>query len=144
MNTIQFLGKSKFLNQNHRNKLRKLLHVVAKNKGWEISQLTYVFVDDETLFQINMEHLQHDTYTDIITFDLGDGVSHEVDGEIYISIDRVRENAISHQQTSEREMVRVISHGLLHLLGLKDKTVSQAKEMRQEEEACLSLWSSLN
>ncbi|MFM6951660.1 MAG: rRNA maturation RNase YbeY, partial [Bacteroidota bacterium] len=68
----------------------------------------------------------------------------EVAGEIYISIDRVKENAIIHHQTVEMELVRVVSHGLLHLLGFKDKSPNQAKEMRQEEEACLSLWSSLN
>ena len=144
MNTIQFLGKSRFLDQKTRNNLRSLLQSVAKNKGWKISQLTYVFVDDEHLLSINVEHLQHDTYTDIITFDLSDGQSKEVDGEIYISIDRVKENAIIHHQTVEMELVRVVSHGLLHLLGFKDKSPSQAKEMRQEEEACLSLWSSLN
>lgn len=144
MNTIQFLGKSRFLDQKTRNNLRSLLQRIAKNKGWKISQLTYVFVDDEHLLSINVEHLQHDTYTDIITFDLSDGQTKEVDGEIYISIDRVKENAITHHQTVEMELVRVVSHGLLHLLGFKDKSPSQAKEMRQEEEACLSLWSSLN
>lgn len=144
MNTIHFLGKSRFLDQKTRNNLRSLLHRVAKNKGWKISQLTYVVVDDEHLFSINVEHLQHDTYTDIITFDLSDGQSKEVDGEIYISIDRVKENAIIHHQSVEMELVRVVSHGLLHLLGFKDKSPNQAKEMRQEEEACLSLWSSLN
>ncbi|MFM6952871.1 MAG: rRNA maturation RNase YbeY [Bacteroidota bacterium] len=144
MNTIQFLGKSRFLDQKTRNNLRSLLQRVAKNKGWKISQLTYVFVDDEHLLSINVEHLQHDTYTDIITFDLSDGQTKEVDGEIYISIDRVKENAFIHNQTVEMEFVRVVSHGLLHLLGFKDKSPSQAKEMRQEEEACLSLWSSLN
>ncbi|MFM8995437.1 MAG: rRNA maturation RNAse YbeY, partial [Bacteroidota bacterium] len=73
------------MDQKTRNNLRSLLHRVAKNKGWKISQLTYVVVDDEHLFSINVEHLQHDTYTDIITFDLSDGQSKGVDGEIYIS-----------------------------------------------------------
>ncbi|MBM3437589.1 MAG: rRNA maturation RNase YbeY [Bacteroidetes bacterium] len=144
MNAIQFLGKSRFLDQKTRNNLRSLLHRVAKNKGWKINQLTYVVVDDEHLLSINVEHLQHNTYTDIITFDLSDGQSKGVDGEIYISIDRVKENAIIHHQSVEMELVRVVSHGLLHLLGFKDKSPNQAKEMRQEEEACLSLWSSLN
>lgn len=144
MKTIQFLGKSRFLNKTQRNQLRKLLTGVAKSKGHKILELTYVFVNDETLHGINMEHLQHDTYTDIITFDLNDGEPNVVVGEIYISVDRVKENAINLNQPEEREMVRVISHGLLHLLGLKDKTPTQAQEMRQEEEACLSLWTSLN
>jgi rRNA maturation RNase YbeY len=144
MKTIQFLGKSRFLNKTQRTQLRNLLNGVAKSKGHKIHELTYVFVNDETLHGINMDHLQHDTYTDIITFDLNDGEPKVVIGEIYISVDRVKENAINLNQPEEMEMVRVISHGLLHLLGLRDKTPTQVKEMRQEEEACLSLWTSLN
>ena len=140
MNPIVFSGKSRFLSKHQRTSLRKLLHTTAENKGYSILQLTYVFVDDETLYKINVEHLQHNTYTDIITFDLGDGESAEIDGEIYITVDRVKENAIMLQQKEEMEMVRVISHGLLHLLGVKDKSPADAKQMRQEEDACLSLW----
>lgn len=142
MNNIYFLGKSRFLKKQHREAIRQLLNTVAKTKGQEIGCLNYVFVDDEELFQINMEHLQHDTYTDIITFDLRDDIKEAVEGEIYISVDRVKENAESLNVSEELEMIRVISHGLLHLLGYKDKTDAQAKVMRQEEEACLSLWSS--
>jgi rRNA maturation RNase YbeY len=143
MNTIYFLGRSRFLDKEKRNNLRDLLNLISKKKNQRISQLNYVLVDDEALLEINMKHLQHDTYTDIITFDLRDDLSGPVEGEIYISIDRVKENAEVAGVDFENEFIRVISHGLLHLLGYKDKTAAQAKEMRQEEEACLSLWGDL-
>ena len=143
MNTIYFLGRSRFLDKEKRNNLRDLLNLISKKKNQRISQLNYVLVDDEALLEINMKHLQHDTYTDIITFDLRDDLSGPVEGEIYISIDRVKENAEVAGVGFENEFIRVISHGLLHLLGYKDKTAAQAKEMRQEEEACLSLWADL-
>ncbi len=143
MNTIYFLGRSRFLNKEKRNNIRDLLNLISKKKNQRISQLIYVLVDDEALLEINMKHLQHDTYTDIITFDLRDDLSGPVEGEIYISIDRVKENAEIAGVAFENEFIRVVSHGLLHLLGYKDKTAAQAKEMRQEEEACLSLWADL-
>ena len=143
MNTIYFLGRSRFLDKEKRNNLRDLLNLISKKKNQRISQLNYVLVDDEALLEINMKHLQHDTYTDIITFDLRDDLSGPVEGEIYISIDRVKENAEVVGVDFENEFIRVVSHGLLHLLGYKDKTAAQAKEMRQEEEACLSLWADL-
>lgn len=144
MNNIYFLGRSRFLNQEKRNKIRLLLQTTAKNKKQSIDLLTFVLVDDETLFKINMEHLQHDTYTDIITFDLRENLGDPIEGEIYISIDRVAENAATANVGFENEFIRVVSHGLLHLLGFKDKTAAETKEMREEEEACLSLWSKLD
>jgi rRNA maturation RNase YbeY len=142
MNSITFSGKTKLLNGVFRQKIRSLLNVVASQKGQTIGFLSCVFVSDEDLLKINQEHLQHDTYTDIITFDLSDNTT-IVEGEIYISIERVNENAIKHRTEPDDELVRVVSHGLLHLLGYKDKTKAEAKEMREQEEACLSLWASL-
>jgi probable rRNA maturation factor len=130
MNTIYFLGRSRFLDKEKRNNLRDLLNLISKKKNQRISQLNYVLVDDEALLEI-------------ITFDLRDDLSGPVEGEIYISIDRVKENAEVAGVDFENEFIRVVSHGLLHLLGYKDKTAAQAKEMRQEEEACLSLWADL-
>lgn len=144
MNNIYFLGRSRFLDKQKRNKIRRLLQTTSKKKGKSISLLNFVLVNDEALLEINMAHLQHDTYTDIITFDLRENPIDPVEGEIYISIERVAENAITAGVDFENEFIRVVSHGLLHLLGYKDKTDAQAKEMRQEEEACLSLWADLD
>ena len=104
--------------------------------------LQYVFVSDDDLHQINLEFLNHDTLTDIITFDLGT-TSTEVDGEIYISLDRVKENSITLNTPYCEELIRVVSHGLLHLIGFKDKTSKDAAIMRSKEEECLSLWRSI-
>ncbi|NBX63350.1 MAG: rRNA maturation RNase YbeY [Bacteroidetes bacterium] len=144
MNNIYFLGRSRFLDKQKRNKIRRLLQTTSKKKGKSISLLNFVLVNDEALLEINMAHLQHDTYTDIITFDLRENPIDPIEGEIYISIERVAENAITAGVDFENEFIRVVSHGLLHLLGYKDKTDAQAKEMRQEEEACLSLWANLD
>lgn len=144
MNNIYFLGRSRFLDKQKRNKIRRLLQTSSKKKGKSISLLNFVLVNDEALLEINMAHLQHDTYTDIITFDLRENPIDPIEGEIYISIERVAENAITAGVDFENEFIRVVSHGLLHLLGYKDKTDAQAKEMRQEEEACLSLWANLD
>lgn len=144
MNNIYFLGRSRFLDKQKRNKIRRLLLTTSKKKGKSISLLNFVLVNDEALLEINMAHLQHDTYTDIITFDLRENPIDPIEGEIYISIERVAENAITAGVDFENEFIRVVSHGLLHLLGYKDKTDAQAKEMRQEEEACLSLWANLD
>lgn len=144
MNNIYFLGRSRFLDKQKRNKIRRLLQTTSKKKGKSISLLNFVLVNDEALLEINMAHLQHDTYTDIITFDLRENPIDPIEGEIYISIERVAENAITAGVDFENEFIRVVSHGLLHLLGYKDKTDTQAKEMRQEEEACLSLWADLD
>jgi len=144
MNNIYFLGRSRFLDKQKRNKIRRLLQTTSKKKGKSISLLNFVLVNDEALLEINMAHLQHDTYTDIITFDLRENPIDPIEGEIYISIERVAENAITAGVGFENEFIRVVSHGLLHLLGYKDKTDAQAKEMRQEEEACLSLWANLD
>jgi rRNA maturation RNase YbeY len=144
MNNIYFLGRSRFLDKQKRNKIRRLLQTTSKKKGKSISLLNFVLVNDEALLEINMAHLQHDTYTDIITFDLRENPIDPIEGEIYISIERVAENAITAGVDFENEFIRVVSHGLLHLLDYKDKTDAQAKEMRQEEEACLSLWANLD
>lgn len=96
--------------------------------------LSYVFVDDETLLDMNRQYLQHDTYTDIISFDLSEASSPVLIGDIYISIDRVRENAESMGIRLSDERLRVILHGALHLSGFGDKTAKQQAEMRQLEE----------
>lgn len=120
------------------NKHKKWLSQVAAMEGREIESLTYVFVTDTYLAKLNREYLNHDTLTDILTFDYsGRG---PVIGEIYISIPRVRENARKFSQDFHTELKRVMAHGLLHILGYKDKSRQQSSRMRSKEEACLSLW----
>lgn len=115
------------------------MHQLCLNKNKRIENLSYVFCNDEELLEINQEHLQHDTYTDIITFDLGDK-QNSIDGEIYISVDRTTENAAAFHVKPEEELARVVFHGLLHLLGHKDKSPEEQAQMRDAEEEALKLW----
>ncbi len=142
MEIIQFTGKHRFLNLAQRKQIRSLLNTIAKKNTKAIQSLQYVFVDDHELHQINLDFLKHDTLTDIITFDLGT-TSSTIDGEIYISLDRVKENSATLNTLYFEELIRVISHGLLHLIGFKDKTSKDVATMRSKEEECLSLWRSI-
>lgn len=119
-------------------KIKQWLLEIASAEGREIESLTFVFVSDAYLAKLNQQYLHHNTLTDILTFDYSDGGP--VVGEIYISIPRVRENARSFGQSFDTELRRVMAHGLLHILGYKDKSPRQTAEMRRKEEACLSLW----
>ena len=111
---------------------------VVKSERSRLDSLAYVFCSDKYLLGINQEYLNHDTLTDIITFDYADGSS-LIDGEIYISIPRVRENAKKLQVDFDTELHRVIIHGVLHLLGYKDKSAADKLKMREKEEKYLKL-----
>ena len=102
-------------------------------------RLSYIFCSDAHLHGINLQFLQHDDYTDIITFDLSESAD-EVRGEIYISIERVAENAVAFGADYDRELHRVIFHGALHLCGLRDKTGPEQQEMRLAEDGALQEW----
>jgi rRNA maturation RNase YbeY len=140
--SIQFLGRSRFLNAQRRKEIRQLLTHLSDSHSFIIESLVYIHQTDEELLEINLSHLNHDTYTDIITFELSDkeGV---IDGEIYISIDRIKENALTFGVDFWTEYVRVVSHGLLHLLGYGDKTESESKTMRDKELESILYWESL-
>lgn len=115
---------------------------IRKEKG-RLKNLNYIFCSDEDLRKINIQYLRHKTYTDIITFDVSDDSTH-LEGEIFISIERVQENALKLNIPFIDELHRVLIHGVLHLLGYSDKTISRKKEMRKKEDAYLSLrWSSI-
>jgi len=101
------------------------------------ARLTYIFCTDAFLLEMNTNFLDHDTYTDIITFDLSDS-KEAMQGEIYISIDRVTENATAYCTTFVEELHRVIFHGVLHLCGFKDKKEKDQKIMRENEDYCLA------
>jgi rRNA maturation RNase YbeY len=109
-----------------------------KKEKVSLSRLDYVFCSDEFLLEINNKFLNHDYYTDIITFDLSDTDS--IMGEIYISIDRVKDNATQQSTSFKEELTRVIFHGALHLCGYKDKKQSEINLMRQKENYYLNLF----
>ena len=133
-----------FLNEGIRFKLpsprktKQWLASIAEQEGKAIESLTYIFSSDKYVSALNQRYLKHNTLTDIITFDYSEGEG--IIGEVYISIPRVRENANLFKQPFELELRRVVAHGLLHLLGYKDKSPRQSARMRRKEEACLSLW----
>lgn len=117
--------------------LKTFLRKWFRKKGIKVSGLNYIFCSDKYLLEINQQYLKHDYYTDIITFNMA-AQNEPVAGEIYISVDRARENARLHHETLRREIHRLIFHGALHLAGYKDKTIAQKKEMRQAEEFLLN------
>lgn len=120
-------------------KIYEWLYRTAANENKQIDSLTIILCSDEFLLDINRNHLNHDYYTDVITFDLSDRL-HFINGEIYISIDRVRENARILNESLIDELYRVIIHGLLHLCGYKDKTTHQQKQMRKKEDGYLKVF----
>lgn len=108
-----------------------------------LKQLNYILCSDEYLQEINLEYLNHKSLTDIITFDNSEE-SGQIEGDIFISIDRVKENAEKFKVPFENELLRVIIHGALHLIGYSDKTDSEKKVMRKKEDTYLSLWADSN
>ena len=139
---VQFYYNLEGFNISEEQPLIDWLVSVAEFKSYKISELSYVFVDDEYLLEINQKFLEHDYYTDIITFNYNEGS--EISGECFISIDRVRANANTHNESFNRELARVMVHGLLHLTGLDDKSEVEKLEMRKEEEKHLSLCPNFN
>jgi rRNA maturation RNase YbeY len=111
--------------------IKNTIQMLANDFGYDINRVDYVFCDDEYLLEINKQSLNHDYYTDIITFDYNEGYS--IESEIYISLDRVKENAKTFDQTFHEELSRVILHGALHLVGFKDKTKKEKEKMRAME-----------
>ncbi len=122
--------------------LKSFIEKKLKKEGYTIDSLTYVFCSDKYLLKINKDFLSHDYYTDIISFDLSE-VPGQLIGEVYISVDRVKDNAKTHGTSLKEELHRVIFHGALHFCGYKDKKPSDAKKMRQMEDAWLSAYMKL-
>lgn len=114
---------------------------VAEKEKFSVLELNYIFCSDDYLHQVNLDYLNHDTYTDIITFDNSeDKKSKQIEGDIFISIDRVKENALKFSASLEEELHRVMAHGLLHLMGYKDKTAKDSAVMRGKEAECMALF----
>ena len=115
-----------------RTALKKYIELIFRKEGKKLKSINYIFCSDKALLKINSQFLSHDFYTDIITFDLSE--SKEIQAEIYISIDRVRDNAASHGTAFQSELYRVIFHGVLHLCGFKDKNKAEQAKMREKED----------
>ena len=112
---------------------------LIKQQGKNLGEISYIFCSDDYLHKLNLAHLNHDTLTDIITFDYTHaGI---ISGDLFISVDRVKENAASFQVDFLLEMKRVMAHGVLHLIGFNDKTTAEKKVMRKEEDKAISLFS---
>lgn len=119
-------------------KIISVINKIAIGEKKEINSLTYIFCSDKFLHTINVQALQHDTLTDVITFSYGDDKA--IEGEIYISVDRVKDNAKIFQKEEYNELLRVIIHGILHLCGYGDKTEEEEKIMRAKEDFYLNLY----
>lgn len=119
----------------HKTGIRDWLLDIAAQSKIEIGQLEYVFCSDERLLEINNTYLQHDYYTDIITFPLQED---PLEATIFISVERVQENCRLYNSNFDDELHRVVAHGLLHLIGHTDKTDAEKSAMRKKEEECLA------
>lgn len=120
-------------------KTKKWIKNASISEGYKLSQLNYVFCSDEYLLEINKEYLDHDYFTDIITFDNSEE-DKQLEGDIYISVDRVRENAATFHTDFDTEMRRVLIHGLLHLAGHEDSSEALKTAMRAKEDEYLRLF----
>ena len=117
--------------------ITKWLKDAISTEDKELGEINYIFCDDQYLLKKNQEYLQHDTFTDIITFDYTE--KNRLSADIFISIERVKENAINFAVPFETELRRVIIHGVLHLMGYKDKSEEDAETMRSKENFYLSI-----
>jgi probable rRNA maturation factor len=142
MPKINFFTEDISFNLKQRIHIRNWIQKVILSKGAKLNEINYIFCSDEYLKAVNIEYLNHDYYTDIITFDNSEE-ENQLEGDIYISIDRVRENSQQFDKALENELHRVMIHGILHLIGYGDKSEEEAEQMRHEEEASLLLFPSV-
>ena len=155
MQTINFFSEDIQFDLPNKKKVTSWITKIIKNEGFSVNQLNFIFCGDNYLQKLNRKHLGHDTSTDVLTFDhagtrgegTGDGgrgtlcaMRHApCAGDIFISIDRVKENARDYDNSFPDELARVMIHGILHLLGYRDKTAKGKASMREKEDDCLSL-----
>jgi rRNA maturation RNase YbeY len=120
-------------------RLKQFINRLFKKEGRSLGELQYVFCSDQYLLALNRQYLDHDYYTDIIAFDLSEK-GQAINAEIYISVDRIRENAFKYDSSVKKELHRVMFHGALHLCGYRDKIAGHQQEMRKMEEKYLKLY----
>lgn len=118
--------------------VEKNIEAVLSNENRTLGEINYIFCSDEYLLNINKQYLKHDYYTDVISFDYSE--DDIISGDIFISVDTVKDNAKEYDVKFEKELARVMVHGVLHFIGYKDKTDEDAKQMRQKENQYLPLF----
>ncbi len=136
---IRFYSETDF-NLNNKQTYKNWLKSIIEKNNKRVGEINYIFCDDPYLLEINQKYLNHDYFTDIITFDYSEGK--KIHGDIYISIDRVRENATLYNQTFDKELLRVLSHGVLHLCGFDDQNQEDKIQMTNQEDEAIILYDS--
>ena len=134
---IDFNYETEFTLENEEAIINWLSKVILSENKKE-GEINYIFCDDDYLHKINLEHLGHDTLTDIISFDYS--VGNEINGDVFISIERVKDNAVDFDVLFDEELKRVLVHGILHYCGYKDKTDNDALIMRNKEDEKLAMF----
>lgn len=125
----------------HKRFVKSWLKALIQNHGGKSGDINIILQSDEEILALNQEALQHDYYTDIITFNYNSGQI--ISGDLFISIDRIMENALTFASSTEEEFHRVMAHGVLHLLGFNDKSAKEQQEMRKKEDEALRLFREL-
>ncbi len=126
-----------------RRSVREWLNAVAREEGFRIEEINYIFCSAQRLLEMNRQFLGHDYFTDIITFDYSELKAGYVAGDIFIDVETVADNARLYGATRREEMLRVVVHGLLHLCGQKDKTPRANRQMHRKEDKYLALYQSM-
>lgn len=138
MSSIQFFSEDIDFVPKHKTQLRQWIKDSAKKEGFRIGELNFIYCTDSYLLQLNQEYLNHDTYTDIITFDHSEEEG-RLFGDVFISIERIRDNALQFQVREQDELHRVMIHGVLHLCGYGDEAGEEKKKMTEKEDHYLAL-----
>ena len=139
MEEIQFFSEDTSFELQSPEQVSDWISGIVQSEDQEISAINFIFCSDNYLLEVNRTYLNHDYFTDIITFDQREYDDDPLESDIFISIDRVKENAEALSNSFNTELHRVIIHGVLHLLGWNDKSDDEKQAMREKEEACLSL-----
>ena len=142
MASVKFNYADRKLSISDKSKVKSFIQFLFKTENTSLKELNYVFCSDEYLLQINKDHLNHDYYTDIITFSLEEK-GKPIVGEIYISIDRIKDNTLTQNTLLLNETLRVIFHGCLHLCGYLDKKPKDIKIMREKEDYYINQYMAL-
>lgn len=136
---VQFNYQTRF-KLKHITRIKKLIDVISRKETKTISNISIVFTSDEYLLQLNKDYLHHDYFTDIITFDYSNTDDGNIEGELFISVERASENSKLYNVSTQNEVLRLIIHGVLHLMGYNDKNELLKAEMTQKENEYLALF----